>query len=41
MTNKGFDKWEKLMKMRAKTMKIHENNRKLVITALDCSFCIF
>ncbi|CAK81621.1 unnamed protein product (macronuclear) [Paramecium tetraurelia] len=41
VTNKGFDKWEKLMKMRAKTMKIHEYNGKLVITALDCSFCIF
>ncbi|CAD8092216.1 unnamed protein product [Paramecium sonneborni] len=40
-TNKAFDKWEKLMKMRAKTMKINQVSGKFIITALDCSFCIF
>ncbi|CAD8166079.1 unnamed protein product [Paramecium octaurelia] len=40
IVNEQFNKWDKIMKMRAKTMKINVQKDKCIIAALDCSFSI-
>ncbi|CAD8068653.1 unnamed protein product [Paramecium primaurelia] len=40
IVNEQFNKWDKIMKMRAKTMKMNVLKDKCVIAALDCSFSI-